>query len=46
MHSFRVFSFLSLFLFFFLFPFDVVLWFFVLLAVFFDEIDRRPAVIW
>ena len=45
MHSFRVLSFLSLFLFFFLFPFDVVLWFFVLLAVFFDEIDRRPAVI-
>ena len=40
MHSFRVLSFLSLFL------FDVVLWFFVLLSVFFDEIDRRPAVIW
>ena len=46
MHSFRVLSFLSLFLFFFLFLFDVVLWFFVLLSVFFDEIDRTPAVIW
>ena len=38
MHSFGVLFFLSLFL------FDVVLWFFVLLAVFF-EIDVRPAVI-
>ena len=46
MDSFRVLSFLSLFLFFFLFLFDVVLWFFVLLAVFFDELDRTPAVIW
>ena len=43
MHSFRVLSFLSLFLFSFLFFFDVVLWFFVLLAVFF-ELDGRPAV--
>ena len=43
MHSFRVLSFLSLFLFFFLFPFDVVLWFFVLLVVFF-ELERRPVV--
>ena len=45
MHSFRVLSFLSLFLFFFLFLFDVVLWFFVLLAVF-HELDVRPAVRW
>ena len=37
MHSFGVLSFLSLFL------FDVVVWFFVLLAVFF-ELDGRPAV--
>ena len=37
MHSFGVLSFLSLFL------FDVVLWFFVLLAVFF-ELDARPVV--
>ena len=43
MHSFRVLSFLSLFLFSFLFFFDVVLWFFVLLAGFF-ELDGRPAV--
>ena len=43
MHSFRVLSFLSLFLFFFLSFFDVVLWFFVLLAVFFD-LERRPVV--
>ena len=43
MHSFGVLSFLSLFLFSFLFFFDVVLWFFVLLAVFF-ELDGRPAV--
>ena len=43
MHSFRVLSFLSLFLFFFLSFFDVVLWFFVLLAVFF-ELERRPVV--
>ena len=42
MHSFRVLSFLSLFLFFFLFFFDVVLWFF---AVFF-EIEGRPVVSW
>ena len=39
MHSFGVLSFLSLFL------FDVVVWFFVLLAVFF-ELDVRPAVTW
>ena len=38
-HSFRVLSFL----FFFLFFVDVVFWFFVLLAVFF-ELDRRPVV--
>ena len=44
MHSFRVLSFLSLFTFSFLFFFDVVLWFFVLLSVFF-ELERRPAVI-
>ena len=44
MHSFGVLSFLSLFLFSFLFFFDVVLWFFVLLSVFF-ELDGRPAVI-
>ena len=37
MHSFGVLSFLSLFF------FDVVLWFFVLLAVFFN-LDGRPAV--
>ena len=43
MHSFRVLSFLSLCLFFFLCLFDVVLWFFVLLAGFF-ELDGRPAV--
>ena len=43
MHSFRVLSFLSLFLFSFLFFFDVVLWSFVLLAVFF-ELDGRPVV--
>ena len=43
MHSFGLLSFLSLFPFFFLFFFDVVLWFFVLLAVFF-ELERRPAV--
>ena len=43
MHSFGVLSFLSLCLFSFLFFFDVVLWFFVLLAVFF-ELDGRPAV--
>ena len=43
MHSFRVLSFLSLFLFSFLFFFDVVLWFFVLLAGFF-ELDARPVV--
>ena len=43
MHSFGVLSFLSLFLFSFLFFFDVVLWFFVLLAVFF-KLDGRPAV--
>ena len=39
MHSFRVLSFLSLFL------FDVVLWFFVLLAGFF-ELAMKPVVIW
>ena len=39
MHSFGVLSFLSLFL------FDVVVWFFVLLAVFF-ELDVRPVVTW
>ena len=44
MHSFGVPSFLSLFLFFFLFLLNVVVWFFVLLAVFF-ELERRPAVI-
>ena len=43
MHSFGVLSFLSLFLFFFLFFFEAVLWFFVLLAVFF-ELDRRVLV--
>ena len=43
MHSFRVLSFLSLCLFFFLCLFDVVLWFFVLLAGFF-ELDARPVV--
>ena len=43
MHSFGVLSFLSLFLFSFLFFFDVVLWFFVLLAVSFN-LDGRPAV--
>ena len=43
MHVFGVLSFLSLFLFFFLCFFDVVLWFFVLFAVFF-ELDGRPAV--
>ena len=43
MRSFGVLSFLSLFLFSFLFFFDVVLWFFVLLAVFFN-LDGRPAV--
>ena len=43
MHSFGVLSFLSLCLFFFLFFFDVVLWFFVLLEAFF-ELDGRPAV--
>ena len=43
MHSFRVLSFLSLFLFFFLCLFDVVLWFFLLLAVFFN-LDLRTAV--
>ena len=39
MHSFGVLSFLSLFL------FDVVVWFFVLLAVFF-ELDGKPVVTW
>ena len=43
MHFFGVLSFLSLSFFFFLFLFDVVLWFFVLLAVFF-ELDVRPVV--
>ena len=43
MHFFGVLSFLSLFLFSFLFFFDVVLWFFVLLAVSF-ELDGRPVV--
>ena len=43
MHSFGVLSLLSLFLFSFLFFFNVVLWFFVLLAVFF-KLDGRPAV--
>ena len=43
MHFFGVLSFLSLSFFFFLCLFDVVLWFFVLLAVFF-ELDGRPAV--
>ena len=43
MHVFGVLSFLSLFLFFFLLFFDVVLWSFVLFAVFF-ELDGRPAV--
>ena len=43
MHSFGLLSFLSLFLFSFLFFSDVVLCFFVLLAVFF-ELERRPAV--
>ena len=43
MHSFGLLSFLSLFLFSFLFFFDVVLWFFVLLAVSF-ELDARPVV--
>ena len=43
MHSFGLLSFLSLSLFFFLFFFDVVLWFFVFLAVFF-ELDARPVV--
>ena len=42
-HSFGVLSFLSLFLFFFLFFLDVVLWFFVFLAVFF-ELDGRALV--
>ena len=45
MHSFGVLSFLSLFLFFFLFLFDVVLWFFVLLAGLF-ELAVKPVVIW
>ena len=45
MHSFRVLSFLSLFLFFFLFFLDVVLWFFVLLVGFF-ELAVKPVVIW
>ena len=45
MDSFGVFSFLSLFPFFFLFLFDVVLWFFVLLAGFF-ELGGKPGVIW
>ena len=45
MHSFRVLSFLSLSFFFFLCLFDVVLWFFVLLAGFF-ELAVKPAVIW
>ena len=43
MHSFGLLSFLSPFLFFFLLFFDVVLWFFVLLAVFF-QLDARPVV--
>ena len=43
MHFFGVLSFLSLFLFFFLFFLDVVFWFFVLLEAFF-ELDGRPAV--
>jgi len=43
MHVFGVLSFLSLFLFFFPFFLDVVLWLFVLFAVFF-ELDGRPAV--
>ena len=43
MHSFGVLSSLSLFLFFFLCLLDVVLWFSVFLAVFF-ELDGRPAV--
>ena len=43
MHFFGVLSFLSLFLFSFLFFSDVVLWFFGLLAVFF-ELERRPVV--
>ena len=45
MHSFRVLSFLSLSFFFFLCLFDVVLWFFVLLAGFF-ELAVKPVVIW
>ena len=45
MHSFRVLSFLSLFLFFFLCLFDVLLWFFVLLAGFF-ELAVKPVVSW
>ena len=43
MHSFGVLSFLCLSFFFFLFLFDVVLWLFVFLAVFF-ELDMRPVV--
>ena len=43
MRSFGVLSFLSLFLFFFIFLFDVVLWFFGLLAGFFD-LNGRPVV--
>ena len=45
MCSFGVLSFLSLSLFFFLCLFDVVLWFFVLLAGFF-ELAVKPVVIW
>ena len=45
MHFFGVLSFLSLFLFFFLFLFDVALWFFVLRAGFF-ELGGKPVIIW
>ena len=46
MHSFRVLSFLSLFLFFFLFLSDLVLWFFVVLLAEFFELRGKPVVIW